>query len=73
MGMLFAILGLILTVFGEVSSPTLYEQSLGIDINFSWGLALLCFGIVMLILGTRAMLKRRTPTPSGSDHTQKPE
>ena len=52
-GMLFTALGLILAIFGAVSDPALYQRSLGINVNFGWGLVLLGFGILMLLLGRR--------------------
>jgi hypothetical protein len=52
-GLMFAILGLLLTVFGLVSDEAIYRRSLGININLWWGLALLIFGAVMLLLGRR--------------------
>jgi protein-S-isoprenylcysteine O-methyltransferase Ste14 len=65
-GMLFAIFGILLIVFGVFSNPSLYVQSLGININLRWGVVLLAFGVVMLYLGTRAMFRPRpveTPNP----------
>ena len=53
LGALFALLGLILTLYGAFSDSSVYQQSLGIDINLRWGVALLAFGIVMLLLGWR--------------------
>lgn len=57
-GMLFTALGLILAIFGAVSNSSLYQRSLGINVNLGWGLVLLGFGILMLLLGRRGM--RRT-------------
>ena len=54
-GMLFTVLGLLLTVFGAFSDRALYERSLGINVNLAWGVVLLAFGIVMLLLGRRGM------------------
>lgn len=51
MGLMFTILGGLLTVFGLTSSPEIYStHSLGVNINLSWGLVILAFGIVMLLL-----------------------
>jgi hypothetical protein len=49
-GLMFSALGVMLTLFGLLSDRRIYEKSLGININFIWGLALLAFGIVMLLL-----------------------
>jgi membrane-bound ClpP family serine protease len=54
-GGMFIILGAILTVFGLVSDPRLYElHSLGININLGWGCVLLAFGLFMLTMAWRA-------------------
>jgi hypothetical protein len=52
-GLLFAVFGAILTVFGLVGDPARYEQSLGVNINLYWGLVLFVFGTVMILLGRR--------------------
>jgi ABC-type Fe3+-siderophore transport system permease subunit len=50
MGLMFAIVGAMLAVFGIFtnSSPMYQEHSLGINVNLWWGLALLAFGLVIL-------------------------
>ena len=53
-GGMFTIFGVILVVYGVVSSPAIYEKSLGINVNLWWGLVLLAFGLVMLWLAVRA-------------------
>jgi multisubunit Na+/H+ antiporter MnhG subunit len=49
-GLLFTIFGLILTAFGYFSNPALYQRSLGININLQWGIIMLVFGVIMLLL-----------------------
>ena len=63
-GMIFTIFGILLIVFGVFSNPSLYAQSLGININLVWGLVLLVFGVVMLFLGGRAMYGARPAGPA---------
>jgi membrane-bound ClpP family serine protease len=63
-GMLFTIFGIMLIVFGLFSNPSLYAQSLGININLVWGAVLFLFGAVMLFLGGRAMFGLRTASSS---------
>ncbi len=53
-GGMFSMFGAILVVYGIVSSPAIYEKSLGINVNLWWGLVLLVFGLVMLVLAYRA-------------------
>ncbi len=57
-GGMFTILGAILAVYGLLSSPAIYERSLGINVNLWWGLALLVFGLVMLWFAVRGMRPR---------------
>jgi multisubunit Na+/H+ antiporter MnhG subunit len=49
-GLLFTIFGLILVAFGLFSNPALYQRSLGININLEWGVVMLVFGIIMLLM-----------------------
>ncbi len=60
-GLLFAIIGLILVVFGLVSDPAIYQRSLGININLGWGAALTAFGLFMLLLAYLAAGRGKTP------------
>ena len=62
-GLLFATLGGLILLYGLVTyftQPALYERSLGININFWWGLVMLLFGSGMIWLGRRGT----TPRPS---------
>lgn len=52
-GLMFAIFGALLTVFGLVADKAIYARSLGINVNLWWGLVLLAFGLVMLGLARR--------------------
>lgn len=58
LGSLFVVLGILLAGYGLVSSPAIYQRSLGIDINLWWGGALLAFGLAMLALAWRAAAAR---------------
>jgi hypothetical protein len=51
-GLMFSILGVLLTIFGLVtgSDEALYTRSLGININLWSGLGMLVFGSIMLLL-----------------------
>ena len=52
-GFLFVILGALLVAYGLLSDPSIYQRSLGINVNAGWGTVLLAFGGVMLWLGRR--------------------
>lgn len=62
-GLMFTIFGVILTAYGLLSAATVYQVSLGINVNFWWGLVLLAFGIVMLTFGIRGEGRRRDAGP----------
>lgn len=49
-GYMFLIIGVVLAAYGILSSPTIYAQSLGMNVNLIWGAILAAFGIVMLLL-----------------------
>lgn len=59
MGLMFSLFGAMLAVYGLISDPAIYSRSLGVNINLWWGLVLLAFGLVMLVLALRA----RKPAP----------
>jgi hypothetical protein len=52
-GLMFSIVGVLLTLFGLVSDRAIYQRSLGINVNLWWGLVLVAFGGVMLALAAR--------------------
>ena len=53
LGMMFAVMGALLTGFGLVtaSSPIYRQHSLGVNVNLWSGLGILAFGLTMLWLG----------------------
>jgi len=57
-GLMFLVLGLLVTGFGLIGDRAIYQRSLGVNINLWWGLVMLVFGLVMLWLGRRGL--RRT-------------
>ena len=52
-GLMFAALGVVVTLTGLTMDNAIYQRSLGINVNLWWGLVLLTFGIVMTVLGRR--------------------
>ncbi len=53
MGLMFTLVGIILTAFGIAtrSNTELYARSLGINANLWWGIVLLIFGQIMFQMG----------------------
>jgi magnesium-transporting ATPase (P-type) len=55
-GIMFLLIGVILVVYGLITwtNATMYQRSLGYNVNFWWGLFLSAFGVLMLWLTRRA-------------------
>jgi hypothetical protein len=52
-GLMFSLFGGMLTIFGFISDPEIYNRSLDINVNLWWGAFLLVFGLLMLFLSLR--------------------
>ena len=72
MGLLFTLVGGIMTVFGFFTRGSeIYQRSSGMNINLTWGLVMLIFGAIMYTLGRRADKRpnprrsKELPGPSG--------
>jgi hypothetical protein len=63
LGLMFTLYGALLTGYGVFSDPAIYKKSLGINVNLSWGLVLLAFGIVCLVFALRARKNGNGQTP----------
>lgn len=68
-GLMFAIFGAMLTVYGLVSDAAVYQRSLGVNVNLWWGLVLLAFGLVMLGFAIRARGRRNGGSEKPSSST----
>jgi putative Mn2+ efflux pump MntP len=62
-GLMFGAFGVMLTLFGLVSDRSIYQRSLGINVNLWWGLVLLVFGLVMLVFGVRGQKEKKATAP----------
>ena len=54
-GLMFSILGVLITIFGIVtkSDSAMYQRSLGINVNILMGVVMLIFGLIMLYLSQK--------------------
>ena len=54
-GLMFSIIGVLITVFGfvTISNTEMYHKSLGINVNIIMGILMLIFGLVMLYFARR--------------------
>jgi len=71
MGLMFTLVGLILTVFGLVTNhAAMYDRTDQLNINLIWGLVLLVFGLTMYLLGRRGqkIVRSLPPEPETEDH-----
>ena len=50
-GLMFTLIGVLLTGFGLIRPAD--SVSLGININLAWGLVLLAFGVLMVVMAWR--------------------
>jgi hypothetical protein len=67
-GLMFTILGGLLTCYGLFSDREIYQKhSLGINVNLEWGLVVLAFGILMLIMGRRGAAALKTGARAAQD------
>ena len=71
LGLLFLLLGSILTVYGLLGDSSLYRQSLGINVNLYWGLVLVAFGALMFAL-SRFAARTEAPAEKNSQPTRRP-
>lgn len=59
-GLMFTIIGALLTLFGAFGTKAIYTRSLDINVNLLWGVVLLIAGIMFVIFGNR---KKTVHTP----------
>lgn len=58
-GLMFTVLGALLTGFGLINGAASTEHSQGINVNLWWGIVMLVFGIVMFLFGRRGTASAR--------------
>ena len=59
-GLMFSVLGVLISIFGIVtkSDSSMYERSLGINVNILMGVVMLIFGLIMLYLSQKKKKRR---------------
>ncbi|HEY4380439.1 MAG TPA: hypothetical protein VGN01_08850 [Acidobacteriaceae bacterium] len=65
LGLIFLIIGGVMGIFGMVThgDATLYEKSLGVDLNLTWGGIMFVFGAIMFYVGKRQKWQNDPVTP----------
>jgi hypothetical protein len=58
-GLMFSLVGLLMTIYGFATKGDveMYHRSLDINVNLWWGMILLVFGVLMLVLAKRSAKK----------------
>jgi hypothetical protein len=56
-GFMFALVGAMLTIWGVISDPAIYDRSLGHNVNLIWGIVLFAFGALLLFMARKSGLK----------------
>jgi hypothetical protein len=66
MGLMFSLVGMILTAFGfsTRNDAALYARSMGINANLWWGIVLIVFGLIMYITGRRQQMRTLKEPPA---------
>jgi uncharacterized membrane protein len=52
-GVMLGLMGLLLAGYGLVGDHSIYQRSLGLNINLIWGSVLVVASAILLFLGTR--------------------
>jgi hypothetical protein len=76
LGLIFLIIGGIMAAFGIFThgDAALYEKSLGVNLNLTWGLIMFVFGAIMFLVGRRQKWQDDpgNPRPWERDSAAKP-
>jgi hypothetical protein len=69
LGMIFLIIGGIMGIFGLMThgDATIYEKSLGVDLNLTWGAIMFVFGAIMFAVGRKKKWQDDPVTPRPSE------
>ena len=55
LGLIFLLIGGLMSIYGLVTrnAADIYEKSMGINLNLTWGLVMFAFGVIMFLIGDR--------------------
>jgi multisubunit Na+/H+ antiporter MnhG subunit len=55
LGLIFLIVGGLMSIYGLITrnAPAIYEKSMGINLNLTWGAIMFIFGLIMFLVGRR--------------------
>jgi hypothetical protein len=55
LGLIFLLIGGLMSIYGLVTrnAADIYEKSMGVNLNLTWGAIMFVFGLVMFLVGRR--------------------
>jgi len=65
LGLIFLLIGGLMSLYGLFTrnTPDIYEKSMGINLNLTWGLIMFVFGLIMFLVGRRQKWQDDPVTP----------
>ena len=65
LGLIFLLIGGLMSVYGLITrnSAVIYEKSMEINLNLTWGLIMFIFGLIMFLVGRRQKWQDDPVTP----------
>ncbi len=64
LGLIFLITGGLMSIYGFVTRGSeLYQKSMGINLNLTWGALMFVFGVIMYLVGRRQKWQDDPVTP----------
>jgi hypothetical protein len=55
LGLIFLLIGGLMSIYGLITrnAPDIYQKSMGINLNLTWGAIMFVFGLIMFLVGRR--------------------
>ena len=73
LGLIFLITGGMVSLYGLFTRHSaIYERSMGVNLNLTWGLIMFIFGLIMFLVGRRKKWQDDPVTPRPWEREGKP-
>jgi multisubunit Na+/H+ antiporter MnhG subunit len=65
LGLIFLLIGGLMSVYGLITrnAEGIYEKSMGVNLNLTWGALMFVFGLIMFLVGRRQKWQNDPVTP----------
>ncbi len=71
LGLIFLIIGGLMSLYGLITRHSaIYDKSLGINLNLTWGAVMFVFGLIMFLVGKRQKWQDDPVTPRPWERNQ---